>query len=75
MVRWSEREVQTIGEPDIIENYDLLKEYMLEVGSSTPLPSLQDHKACFLTKLVSFYRYHVMVTSTLWNLGSQPSSW
>ena len=54
MIRWNEREVQAIGEVDLIENYEVLREYLFMVGESTPFPSLLDHKAWFILNMGPF---------------------
>ena len=45
VIQWDERQVQAVCEGDLINNYDILREYLFQVGESTPFPSLLDHKA------------------------------
>jgi hypothetical protein len=45
VIQWDERDVQAVCEGDLVNNYDVLREYLFQVGESTPFPSLLDHKA------------------------------
>lgn len=45
LVYWPPRARSVVGEADLVENYDLLKEYLYTVGGSTPLPHQVHHEA------------------------------
>lgn len=45
VIQWAARDLQSVSESDLVENYPIMREYLLQVGESTPLPSLLDHKA------------------------------
>ena len=45
VVYWTPRERQVVSEGDIVQNYDLIKEYLYCVGHETPLPHQVHHEA------------------------------
>ena len=45
LVYWTPRERQVVAEGDIVQNYELIKEYLYCVGHETPLPHQVHHEA------------------------------
>ena len=51
MIFWDAREKETVVENDVLNNYDLLTEYILAVGGKTPLPDLLHHEVLHVFSL------------------------
>ena len=45
VIYWADRQREAIGEADLVQNYELLKEYLYVAGHRTPLPHQLDHEA------------------------------
>lgn len=54
IVIWEDRQVQTVNQEDILANYQLLRDYLLLVGSNSPVPDLIHHQACMILISVTY---------------------
>eukprot|EP00435_Cladocopium_sp_Y103_P028231 s721_g7.t1 len=54
IVQWADRDVQTVNQEDIWANYELLRDYLLLVGGTSPVPDLIHHQACMILISVTY---------------------
>ena len=59
MVYWAPREREVVMEEDIIQNFELMKDYVFVVGHETPLPHQLDHEASGLHAYASFFSWQI----------------
>ena len=60
VVYWTPRERQVVSEGDIVQNYDLIKEYLYCVGHETPLPHQVHHEA-----IIYIFQFHFFLTKLI----------
>ena len=74
MIFWDTREKETVVENDVLNNYDLLTEYILAVGGKTPLPDLLHHEVLHVFSLYVCVEANVKNTYTLYKWLITPGS-